>query len=452
LRAKLKEKDVVGIWQHLLQNENMLLTEAGEAVKVLYPGRLNDDRGADYRDAVIATERGRTRGDIEIHVRTGDWEAHGHHKDPAYNSVVLHVVMWPDTRMMTLLCSGNQVPVLALHKHLKAPPGLAEELCQDFTSRTAMMPCRFTVRRLPQDSVTKILEHAGEARFVAKAVHYQAEVVREGAAQALYAGVMEALGYSRNKLPFRELSRRVLLSTLEDTVCREHFGEECLARLQALLYGNAGLLPSQRPVGFQGSRDDAWVRALERIWSNTRNRDIMASADWHLFKVIPANSPIRRIAAMSYLVLKFGRRGMMQVMLDRLERTGSDGILSLERNVTVTGDGCWSSHLDLCSRMYLRTPPLIGSGRARAIVVNAVLPFLYAWGRWSSQADLMKRARQLFRLYPKLASNSMERHMKSQLGLSDAMLDSAIRQQGLLAIYKNLCTEGRCGDCPFNPA
>ena len=364
----------------------------------------------------------------------------------------MHIVMWPGAKMITHLPNGMQIPVLALHKYLETPVRIAGEIQQDFTSGTTIMPCRFAVRRLPSGTVTRIMERAGEARFMAKVAHYHAELIQAGAAQTLYTGIMEALGYTRNKLPFRELSRRVPLRALEDIVCREQSDEECLVQQQALLYGSAGLLPSQRPVRFQVPSHDEWVNILERIWSHTGNGDTMHSADWHLFKVRPANSPIRRIAAISYLVLKFRRGGIMQGMLDGAEGVVANGILSLEKDIAVTGGGYWSSHFDFCSRIHLRTPPLIGSGRARAIVVNVVLPFLYAWGLLRPQAVLMKCARQLYRQYPKLASNTMERHMKSQLGLGNSVLDSAVRQQGLLAIHKNLCTEGRCGDCPFNLA
>ena len=92
----LPEKEVVKIWQHRLSGKTELTTEAGELIKVIYPGRINDDRGADFRDAVIATSRGLIKGDIEVHVKSSDWQLHRHHHDPVYNRVILHVVMSHD--------------------------------------------------------------------------------------------------------------------------------------------------------------------------------------------------------------------------------------------------------------------------------------------------------------------------------------------------------------------
>ena len=91
--STFSERQIVKIWQQLSLNGTELNTERGEPLKIIYPGRINDDRGADFRDAVIATSRGLTKGDIEIHVKSSDWQAHRHHHDQVYNRVILHVVM-----------------------------------------------------------------------------------------------------------------------------------------------------------------------------------------------------------------------------------------------------------------------------------------------------------------------------------------------------------------------
>ena len=88
----LSERQIVKIWEHQLLGRTEVTTEGGELIKVIYPGRINDDRGADFRDAVIATSGGLIYGDIEVHVKSSGWQAHRHHQDPAYNRVILHVV------------------------------------------------------------------------------------------------------------------------------------------------------------------------------------------------------------------------------------------------------------------------------------------------------------------------------------------------------------------------
>ena len=107
------ESLIVKIWQHLLSIGTELTTERGKPLKIIYPGRINDDRGADFRDAVLATNRGLIKGDIEVHVKSSDWQAHRHHQDPAYNRVILHVVMWHNTKTATNLQNGKESHILA---------------------------------------------------------------------------------------------------------------------------------------------------------------------------------------------------------------------------------------------------------------------------------------------------------------------------------------------------
>lgn len=90
-RIKISEKQLSLVWQRLLGKK--LTTEEGKHLRVIYLGRLNGDNGPDFRDAVIAmNEPNLIKGDIEIHVKSSDWYGHGHHSDPEYNNVILHVV------------------------------------------------------------------------------------------------------------------------------------------------------------------------------------------------------------------------------------------------------------------------------------------------------------------------------------------------------------------------
>ena len=101
----LPESQVIKMWQQLLLNRRELTTEEGEPIRIIHPGRSNDDRGADFHNAIIGTKRGVIKGDIEVHVKSSDWRAHRHHQDPAYNRVILHVVMWQKQRSFPAVVS-----------------------------------------------------------------------------------------------------------------------------------------------------------------------------------------------------------------------------------------------------------------------------------------------------------------------------------------------------------
>ena len=239
----LSESQLIKIWQHQLLCRTGFVTEEGTPIEIIYPGRTNHDQGADFKDAVIATSQGLIRGDIEVHVKSSDWQSHRHHQNAVYNRVVLHVVMWHNTKAATNRQNGSAAPVLALHKYVKIPASRWPEV--SLSSTTPNIPCLNIERHLKADTIAELLDRAGEERFLAKAAGFQTDLARMEASQSLYRGIMGALGYSKNKHPFLELAHRLPLPTLESTAQDDVSDAECCARQQALLLGAAGLLPSQ---------------------------------------------------------------------------------------------------------------------------------------------------------------------------------------------------------------
>jgi hypothetical protein len=432
MSSNITESQVVKLWHQLLADRTELITEEGEPVEIIYPGRNNDDRGADFRDAVIASNSGLVKGDVEIHVKSSDWQSHRHHQDRAYDRVILHVVMWHNTA--TSLTKGSGIPVLALERHIR---GQHNHWLEMEPPMALNLPCSKVRERLPQDTVARFLDDAGEQRFFARVSQYQKELAQIEAGETLYQGIMEALGYTKNKLPFRELARRLPLKALEAIAFRRLPKEEHLARLQALLLGTAGLLPSRCQTS-QRDLDEKWRDRLGWLWAISENTQVMSPNDWHLFKVRPNNSPVRRLLAMSLLLLHYKGKGLLAGLINLVKEAPPErSYQQLESGLIVT--------LEAGSRRIT----LLGRTRASDIIVNVLLPFTSAWGGVTAQAELTGKALTLYHGYPQLATNAVDRHMIKQLGLNRSLVNSARRQQGLLHIYQTFCTQGECHGCPF---
>jgi len=426
----------VEMWQQLMDKAE-LTTVGGEPVKIIYPGRKNDYRGADFRDAVIATSQGIIKGDIEVHVKSSDWQAHRHHQDPAYNRVILHVVLKDNGEATSKLHNGEKVPVLALDKYIG----------DGAKSVHSSTPCLKTVKGLAGATLAKLLDSAGEERFSAKAIEFQAELTQVEARQCLYQGIMGALGYAKNKPPMLKLAKSLPLAILHSMTQGKISEPESLARLQALLLGTAGLLPSQRQNRHR--EDGSWVEKFEGLWAASGHTKTMSEDEWHLFKVRPNNFPLRRIAAMSYLIRRYGEREIVQKVVNMIKEAPlHQGYLRLEKGFRVTADGYWANHFDFGLNSH--NPTLLGRWRAADIAVNVLLPFTFAWSNLNSQPEVGRRAFDLYCGYPRLGVNTIERHMINQLGLNSQLVNSAQRQQGLIHIYNTLCRQGRCNYCPLN--
>ena len=445
--AGISEYYLIQVWQRLPRRA-ALITEEDEPIHLIYPGRGNDDRGADLRDAVILTRQGLVKGDIEFHRWSSGWKRHRHHQDPAYNRTILHAVMWCDTGPVTQLQNGKQVPVLALSKHLESTA--KQRMRTDYGADVFALPCYQARKSMPIKRIDKILDTAGRERFLAKAAALQGELSRDTPEQVLYRGIMGALGYSKNKLPFEELARRVPLHHLEALARRYQLDDQSLPRQQALLLGTAGLLPSQRGIRDFAVTNDHRVELLERYWSEYDRGLVMSADNWRLVKVRPNNFPVRRIAGISYLILRYREEGILEESIRLISKMKIDqAYLALEAALMVMANDYWKTYYDFgCYSRHI-VPTLIGNSRATAIVVNIILPFIYAWSGFNAQPELAAKSLTIFTAYPKTSTNAIERHMSKQLGRSCVPINSAGRQQGLIHIYKTLCTQGKCAVCPL---
>ena len=106
------EKLMQYIWQHRLFDHTKLVTTDGRKLRIIDNGQLNTDSGPDFFNAKISIDGCVWAGNVEMHRRASDWRRHNHHLDPAYDSVVLHVVEVADTPVYRM--NGEEIPTLVL--------------------------------------------------------------------------------------------------------------------------------------------------------------------------------------------------------------------------------------------------------------------------------------------------------------------------------------------------
>ncbi len=415
------ESVLVDLWRSCALDQATLTTREGISIEVVYPGRWNTDSGPDFIGAVVrAGEGSDTRGDIELHRRDVDWSGHGHHRDPAYNNVVLHVV-WQGSRPAALECGGS-APTLEVAAGLRTQSGAG-------ASRARLggrwEPCSAAVEILGEQHLIGILDEAGEVRFLQHAGEFAATMVRDGAQQALHAGILGTMGYSKNRRPFEELARRVTYAEISE-VCAGLRPGEAVSWLEGRLLDESGLRDRPRRL-----------LAHRKVGPPTIQAPMSRSA-WRLFRVRPSNHPVRRIrGAARILAAAIASGGLLEHVLGVVEEGASDGS-DLWRAFTVAGEDAESGRL-------------VARGRAQDIVTNVVLPFVHAWA--TSEGDPMRanRALSLYRHQPGAPDNTITRDLGGLLfgSPSGSHAMSARRQQGLIHLAKTYCHRGDCETCPL---
>ena len=441
MKAEVPEKLVAYVWQHQLISGE-LTTDEGHRLQVIYPGRHGSGSGPDFRDAVIDIDGMAASGDIEIHVKSSCWKAHGHHRDPEYNKLILHVTMQRDGHLPIQLQKGTIVPTLCLSTFLSSP---LNELCQQANATSRIQPPCPELKHQNEQDLSKIIDSAGRKRFAAKVAYFQEAIQhREGPGQTFFRGIMRALGYAKNSTPCDELASRLPLAILEGLN-----PEDCITS-QALLLGTAGLLPSQqlKPQS-QPVEEMKVTEELEKIWQLSGITETMRAAQWRFAGVRPVNHPSRRLIGLSYLLTRYQKPGLLQGILELVHESPPKASHRwLEDNLVTTTRGYWKNRFDFGIAQTSNTA-LIGRGKAAEIIINAVLPFAAAYGEISGELQLKKKAIEIYRHYPEPGDNELTRHMKLLLLLDRGHKATACQQQGLIHIFNSYCRSRDCGQCPI---
>ena len=212
--GQIPERLLGQLWKERAARQGVFRAKNGRRYRVIYPGRSSSGAGPDFRGAVLEEEGvGLVSGDVELHLDERDWRAHGHSTDPRYNGVVLHAVVSGEGGATTLQ-NGNQVPVISLAAMLNGTGGES--------TRSPLWELLSAHGYDCPDSpgeLARSLGRAGDAWF-----HNAVEGFRilldagEEPEQTLYAGIMEALGYSQNRQGFLDLARMVPYRRLKATV------------------------------------------------------------------------------------------------------------------------------------------------------------------------------------------------------------------------------------------
>ncbi len=428
-QAHVPEIAVSSWWRFANLNDPLVMTDDRPA-HVVFRGVWSHGLGPDFAGAMIALEDGQLlSGSIEIHRAASDWAAHGHDRDPAYNDVILHLVLLDDG-VPTRRADGGIVPVVVL-------PEPAAGFQQAFSSSAVWSMvggavCAETIAAERPDLIRQALWELGDRRLAVKSARLEARLSSAQPAAVLYQELLAALGYSANREAMQALASTVpvhALISILSTVGAED--RELLA--MAILLGAGGFLPMSPQHADAASLSPASVSAIEAswemrgtAWASTR----LAPSAWKLTRVRPANHPVRRILAAA-LILARTQGGLVFEGIEAIRAgTGLD-----QRLVDwATWDG---------TRM-------IGQGRAAGIVTNAFVPFAFALASHTGEDGLAEAASQYWETMSGEEPNSITRRAERQVAGAARVPGLRARGlQGLIHLDSTLCAPRRCFECPI---
>jgi hypothetical protein len=458
-REKVLERLLHCIWSEQLFRKTLQI--GGKTLIISSPGWWNLEAGPDFRNAEIFIDGARLCGDVEIHLNSDDWYHHGHHRDPRYNQVVLHVVLYASQQPC---CKENGETIL----HLEMKDCLLEELRLlqqkipiyqfPFGPEVNVRLCRKFLDEQDTDSLMRILDSAGDLRMRRKKEDFKRRIDSAGFEQAFYEGIMEGMGYKQSRYAFRELAKRVPLSELLEFDQPNRRGIDAMA---SILLGTAGLLQDISQTGFD-PETTYYIHEIQRYWKRVERKfeeRKLIGFCWYPSSTRPANFPARRLTAIAAFFHYFGsslETAVMKSLLDPGEIKTREILRGWLENFSRPLHIYWSYHFQFDGHKFSAPKRLIGKERSKILIVNVLLPSLLALAEMRGDNRLEGILHRVYREHPLLCENSITRLMKHRLfGLTDrakTLIRTAHRQQALHHFFYDFCDnrESSCSRCELN--
>ena len=421
---EITELDLCSAWTQLPRTLT-LRTVDGRQVEIVHLGTWTHGLGPDFRNAMICFDGADFQtGSVELHLRSRGWTEHGHHLDPRYNDVILHVVTH-DAPGETRRQDGKLVPVMVL--------GAEAHHVAHRTEDWSLVGGEVCARQLAMQSpslVISALERLGDERMSARAARLEANLTRVPPDQVLYEAVLDALGYASNRAAVGMVAERLPWTVVAANLERARNPFETAA---AALLGIAGFLPmSDAEFGHTALAADR-LAALTEHWRELAIRLMVAplsSTEWQMARVRPSNHPVRRLVQAAALAA-YGRAGLSAALLE-LIRADVDPTMHLIEIVAMSG-----------------APPL-GEDRARAIAINVLIPFAFALASHADDTHLAESVAAVWGSMKPGESNERTRRAIRQISGDIGLKRLGGRaHQGLIHLDQVLCAPRRCYQCPI---
>lgn len=407
------------VWKYQNFTSHHLKTAKGEEITVLKTGMHNPNAGPDFLNAQIKIGDTTWAGNIEVHINASDWYKHNHHKDRAYDNVILHVVFTADKKVTDK--NGVEIPVLLLKDIIDYQ---IYRYYKSWVKKANFIACENLVQHVPDIIKTSAVQAATVHRLESKS-EWCLDLLRTTGGdieETFYRVFCRALGLKVNAMPFEQLAILTPFSLLRKN-------RNSLNELQALLLGQAGFLESS-------TLNHDFVNELKSIYAHQANKfklTAMPESSWKLFRLRPQNFPAVRIAQMAQIF--FNHPALAQQVIEK--EKPEDYEILFESSL----QGFWLTHYTLKASSQ-RIPKKIGKSTINLLIINAVVPFLFALASYNKNGNFKEKAVCLLEQLPAERNQIIKKY--ENLGFKAL---NAFDSQGLIELKKSFCEPLRCLTC-----
>lgn len=413
------------IWKYRLYRRSQLLAVSGNKLAILEVGMRNTDAGADFHAAKIRIGTTEWAGNVEIHWRSSDWNKHRHDHDPAYNSVILHVVYEHD---QTVSRADGTIPETLELKSL-----IPKQVLPTYGSIMQgihWIPCQQHIHVVEPLQLSQWL-----SRLLIERFEYRVATVYDLLAQqrgnweyTCYSWMARSFGFKVNAQAFEQLAHRLPPMVIAK------YRNRPLA-IEALFFGQAGMLSE---ISFT----DEYPIALQAEYAYLRKLHGLVPMDvtvWKYMRTRPGNFPSMRIAQFAALCQQ-----LPQLFATISETATTESLIAIFNALPVKDYWKHRYRFDTPAAKHSNQ---IGARSITTILINAVAVILFAYGKYIGKEMYIYRAIALLEGL-KAEDNAIIRGF-STLGVQ---VERAAESQALLQLKTFYCDRKKCLDCSVGMA
>ena len=450
------------VWQHRQFSPKPLTTTQGEAVEVIDVGLHNTDAGPDFFNAKLRIGTQLWVGNVEIHLRSSDWFRHQHEKDEHYDNVILHVVGEADVEVTTM--SGRKLPQLVIEVPQYVTDNYHELMAED-----AYPPCYRLLSSLPLFEVHSWLSALTIERLQQKTERIDRWLTetRFDWERVAFIILSRAFGFGKNTDAFERWA-----STLDPQHTGKHLDDPQL--IEAFFFGQAGLLNSERTPLAQQDAHFATLQRDYRFLQQKFSLTPISFSEWKFLRLRPQNFPHVRLAQLAalYVSRRFSLAQIRQApSIEEARKPLSFSTLPYwndrykfgEIATSTTKNKDFSLEFNqekkrqnheqkqkICEKAAQQTKeqrkvaPCLSPASQDLLLINAVIPLLFAFGQHHQDASLMDKAVDW--LEQLRAERNHVVRMWQEVGIA---AEHAADSQALLQLKWQYCDRHDCLRCRF---
>ncbi|PID93782.1 MAG: hypothetical protein CSA95_06220 [Bacteroidetes bacterium] len=413
----MNENFLAFVWKHRLY-DLPLFTIDGKPIEVLSPGIENLDAGPDFFNARVRIEKMIWVGNVEIHTKASDWYLHNHQRDPSFNNTVLHVVYDSNRDVMTKV--GYVVPQLELKGFLAESPMVCYRRMMETLH---WIPCEYGIRDVDRFLIEKMLESCLLERLANRGEAIEELLTRWKGdwMQVFFILLSRAFGTRVNAMAFELMAQATPVTLMLKNAHN-------LTTLEALLFGQAGMLSSQYRESYPSTLYREYAYMKHKYGLTT-----IPYSCWKFMRIRPSGFPTIRIAQLA----AFFHKNYHQIA----RFFNAPSLPLLQEAFSLKASPYWNNHVKFGEKVKGRSARSLGKSTVNTLLINAVIPlsFVYLKHTHPAKADIIPDL--LYQLPPE--DNGIIRKWNQLVPKAS----SAAHTQAVIQLKKSYCEVKKCLRC-----